>query len=179
MSGPNRSPQWRLFLALWPDEGTRAAIAAWQDAWHWPPAARLVARERLHLTLHFIGNVAAERLPELASGLQVGFEPMLLRFREGQVWPGGIAVLRPDATPEPLLALHARLAEALVAHGLPVEERPFRPHVTLARKAGGAAAPAAAALQWRAQSGYVLARSVPNGGGYEVVARFAGAVSPR
>lgn len=173
MTEPNRSPQWRLFLALWPDESMRDAMAAWQQAWQWPPGATLVPRERLHLTLHFIGNVPAARLPALVSGLRVPFEPVQLRFREGQVWPGGIAVLRPDATPDALAQLHARLAQALVALGLPVEERPFRAHVTLARKAARATPPpASTSLQWRADGGYVLVRSLPGGGGYDVVARF-------
>lgn len=174
MAGPNPSPQWRLFLALWPDESTRDAMVAWQQSWQWPPGAKLVPREELHLTLHFIGNVRAARLPELACGLRVPFQGVQLRFREGKVWPGGIAVLRPDTAPEPLLQLHARLAQALTALDLPVEERPFRAHVTVARKAAGAAPPgASASLLWRAEAQYVLARSLPNGGGYEVVARFS------
>ena len=57
----------RLFLALWPPPAVREAIAGWRGAWWWPPAARLVQDERLHLTLHFIGAVPASRLPAPAS----------------------------------------------------------------------------------------------------------------
>lgn len=174
MSEPNRSPPWRLFLALWPDELTREAIAAYQQAWRWPAGAKLVDRERLHLTLHFIGSVPAARVPELALGLRVPFETVEIRFQEGKIWPGGIAVLQPESTSQPLLRLHARLARALAALRLPVEESPLRVHVTLARKASGAAPPCAgASLHWRADSGYVLVRSLPNGGGYEVLTRFS------
>jgi len=174
MSEPNRSPPWRLFLALWPDEFTREAIAAWQQSWRWPAGAKLVDRERLHLTMQFIGSVPAARVPELASGLRVPFETAEILFEKGKVWPGGIAVLQPQSTPQPLLRLHARLARAVAALGLPVEERPLRAHVTLARKAPGATPPSAgASLRWRADSGYVLVRSLPNGGGYEVLTRFS------
>jgi RNA 2',3'-cyclic 3'-phosphodiesterase len=172
MADASRSPPARLFLALWPDEATRLEIASWQRAWRWPPAAKLVPPERLHLTLHFIGNVPAARRAELASGLLVPCERIDLAFGAGEVWPGGIAVLRPERLPEALAALHARLAEALAALRLPVEERAYRAHVTLARKATGAQPPADAALHWRADSGYVLVQSLANGGGYEVLERF-------
>lgn len=162
----------RLFLALWPDDAVREAIAQWQETWSWPPSSRLVAPTQLHLTLHFIGNVPAPRLPEIVQALQVPSEPTRLEFGDGKVWPGGIAVLRPLATPHPLAALHARLATALTALRLPVEERPFRPHVTLARKAAGAAPPPGPTIRWEAASGYVLVRTVPNGGGYRILERF-------
>jgi 2'-5' RNA ligase len=168
-----RTPQSRLFLALWPDEGTRDAIAAWQSLWQWPHGAKLVGRERLHLTLHFIGNVPATRLAELARGLRVPFEPLELAFGGGQLWPGGIAALRPTGAPPALLALHARLAQALRELDLPVEDRPYRPHVTLARKAAGATMPPGASLRWVADSGYVLVQSLANGGRYEVLERFS------
>lgn len=173
MPDASRPPAPRLFLALWPDAATRDAIAAWQSTWHWPGSAKLVAQERLHLTLHFIGNVAAARLPELAKSLRVPFETVELAFGHGKVWPGGIAVLRPHETPAPLLRLHAQLARELLSLELPVEERSWRPHVTLARKASGAVPPTAEAhVHWRADSGYVLVRSLANGGGYEVLERF-------
>lgn len=162
----------RLFLALWPDDQVREAIAGWQRSWTWPPSSRLVAATQLHLTLHFIGTVPAPRLPELAQGLRVSFDPLELEFGDGRVWPGGIAILRPVATPEPLAGLHGRLAAALTALHLPLEERPFRPHVTLARKAAGAAPPPGPVIRWRADSGYVLVRTLPNGGGYRIVERF-------
>lgn len=167
------SPQSRLFLALWPDEGTRDAIAAWQSLWQWPQGAKLVGRERLHLTLHFIGSVPAARIDDLRRGLRVPFEPVDLAFGAGQLWPGGIAVLRPTQAPAALLALHGRLAQVLQKLQLPVEDRPLRAHVTLARKAAGATAPPDASLRWKADSGYVLVQSLANGGRYDVLERFS------
>ena len=47
----------RLFLALWPDDGTREALAGCRDAWAWDAHAVPERTERLHLTLHFLGAV--------------------------------------------------------------------------------------------------------------------------
>jgi RNA 2',3'-cyclic 3'-phosphodiesterase len=40
----------RLFLALWPDDGTRLALARCRDAWAWDGNAVPEPTERLHLT---------------------------------------------------------------------------------------------------------------------------------
>jgi RNA 2',3'-cyclic 3'-phosphodiesterase len=169
----NRPATVRLFLALWPEPTTRAAIAEWQRSWQWPPEAALVAPERLHLTLHFLGNVPAQQLPQLAAGLQVGFEALALPLERSEVWPHGVAVLRPEHTPTALKRLHAALGDALTGLGLPAEDRPFRAHVTLARRASGAVPPASGpGLCWEARQGFVLVRSLPAGAGYEVLERF-------
>jgi 2'-5' RNA ligase len=163
----------RLFLALWPDEATRAAIAAWQREWVWPAEAALVPAERFHLTLHFIGNLAREKLPRLGSGLKVPFAPFDFELRRGEVWPNSVAVLQPDRAPPEMKRLHDDLAGALRQLELPVDSRPFRPHVTLVRRARGAVPPAEhSGVRWRASQGYVLAQSLPARGGYEVVERF-------
>lgn len=173
-ASPSPSPSVRLFLAVWPDPASRAALADWQRSWRWPPGAALVPSERLHLTLHFLGNVPVARVPQLVAALRLPFVPFELRFARVQLWPGGLAVVRMHSTPDELLALHARLAGALRALDLEVDTRPYRAHVTLARKAAGAA-PAQPAPEhtWHASQGYALVRSLPNGAGYEVLERFS------
>ena len=164
----------RLFLALWPDDGRRDAIAACQQAWSWPPAAALVSAERFHITLHFIGSVARDRLPQVVSGLCVGFEPFEFNLDGAQVWPNTVAVLQPQRIPHEMTELQGKLAAALRELDLPVESRPFRPHVTLARRARGAVPPAQdVGVHWRANAGYVLVESLPGGAGYEILQRLA------
>ena len=82
-------------------------------------------------------------------------------------------MLRPLAHPDGLLALQQRLGAALRALGLPTETRPYRPHVTLARKAAGAALRCEPApLRWRVRS-HALVESRPGGrGGYIVLRRY-------
>ena len=139
----------RLFLALWPPAPVRQRLQAWQAQWRWPSRAAVVPGDRLHLTLHFLGAVPRERLDALRAALAVSFTPFELRLGAASLWPRGLAALAPLEIPPPLLALHARLADALRAVELPVEARAFRPHVSLARKAAGALAPARPlALRW-------------------------------
>ena len=126
----------RMFIALWPDAGVREQLREWRDGCAWPKSAAPVRTGQLHVTLHFLGNIPRVRVPELVQGLGVRFQPFELGFGHPEVWHGGIAVLAPDVVPEPLLALHGALGEALERLGLPLEARPYRPHVTLARRAG-------------------------------------------
>jgi RNA 2',3'-cyclic 3'-phosphodiesterase len=164
----------RLFTALWPDTATTAAIAAWQAAWQWPAPASRTGPDRLHLTLHYFGNVASGRIAELVDGLEVPVDAFTLAFGTGEVWPKGVAVLLPREQPAALTQLHARIGDAAHRLHLPVEERPYRPHVTLARRARGASPPSAGAnLRWQVAGGYALVRSLPGGAGYEILHRFS------
>lgn len=166
----------RLFIALWPDEGVRLQLADWQRAVSWPRGSRLAAPAGLHMTVHFIGAVPRSRLPELSRGLAVPPVPAFeLSLDEFAVWHHGIAVLQPSTPmPEPLSELHARLADALRSLELPVEPRPFRPHVTFARHGQGAVLAGTPPLpvRWACDGGYVLAESA---GAYHVLQRFASA----
>lgn len=162
----------RLFLALWPDAALRARLAARRDAWRWPRGAAPVRDDKLHLTLHFLGSVPSARLPGLLDGFAVAFTPFALEIGPAVAWPHGIAVLEPCAAPPELPALHARLAEALAGLGLQPEARAFRPHVTMARRAGGAGLPAdAAPIRWEVR-GYALVESRPGDGGYTVLREY-------
>jgi 2'-5' RNA ligase len=150
-----------------------AQIVQHAAAWHWPAAARRTAAERLHVTLHFLGNVPAERLPQLRAGLSVEWAGCELLLDQAEVWPGGIAVLEASQLPPELAQLHARLGARLVKLQVPVEPRRYRPHVTLARKAFGARPPAQwTPLVWTAPPGYLLVQSLPGGRGYEPVQAF-------
>jgi len=177
MSAPLPSPAikpLRLFIALWPDADTRDALVDYQRAWAWPPRAALVKPEQLHLTLHFLGDVPAHRLPELASELRVGFEPIALKLVHGEVWPQGVAVLRPQRSPPGLGQLHTALSGVLSALGLPLDAKLFRAHVTLARRAHGGVPPTnSPGVGWSVREGYVLVRSLPDGAGYQILQRFA------
>ena len=160
----------RLFLALWPDEELRATLARCRDAWIWPRGAGPVADGKLHLTLHFLGAVPAARIPDLVEAFHVPFRPFELALGHPCLWHQAIAVLEPLAIPSELLELHATLAERVVALGLPLEERSYKPHVTLARRAHGAIIPPPGpAVPWRV-GGYTLVESKLNtDGSYHVL----------
>ncbi len=135
----------------------------------------MIAGERLHLTLHFLGSLPRQRLPELSNGLRVAFEPFELVLDRAEIWPNGLVVLRAGSPAAALQALHGRLGDALRALGLIPEKRRFRPHVTLARRAAGSIPPIASAeLRWQVAS-YTLVESLAGGaGGYLVQQRYDG-----
>jgi RNA 2',3'-cyclic 3'-phosphodiesterase len=161
----------RLFLALWPAPAARAALAGEQARWGWPAGARRVAAGSLHLTLHYLGAVAPERVESIGRGLRVPCRRFTLRLDERACWPNRCAVLGPRSMPPALSALHEALARALHALALPVQARAFQPHVTLARDAGAASPPIdAPAVVWRV-AGYALVRSEQ--GRYTPIARYA------
>lgn len=166
-------PPERLFLALWPDAGMRERLQQHAGAWHWPEAARRTRAERLHVTLHFLGAVPAARAAALRGTPAVRWPGCELLLDRATVWPGGIAVLEATQVPPALQELQAALRSLLEKLEIPVEERRYRPHVTLARKAFGARPPAGVRpLAWQAGPAYVLVRTLGGGRGYEVVQAF-------
>jgi 2'-5' RNA ligase len=141
----------RLFLAFWPDADALEAIAARQSAFDWPPRARPTSPEKLHVTLHFLGDVAASRLAGLAAVAALPFEGFEVEFGLPALWSHGVAVLEPATDAAALAGFRRRLGEVLQAGGFPVDERPYRPHVTLARHAEGVALPTSLGppVRWR------------------------------
>ncbi len=176
---PAGAAQARLFLALWPDAAVRAELAAWRDGWRWPRGAAPVSSARLHLTLHFIGAVERGRIDGLRTALEAlpapsePWSPFELRFGAAKLWPHGIAVLEPLEVPDALVRLQRALGATLTAAGLAPEERLYKPHVTMARRAAAAVAPASGPpVRWPV-TGYALMESTPgDSGGYTVLQHY-------
>lgn len=129
----------RLFFALWPDEGVRAAAERALEA-EPPERGRRVPRENWHITVAFLGDCSAEQracYEAAASAVDApAFELSLDRMgyfpRPQVLWCGASEV--PDALARLVEGLNAGLAEC----GYQPDRRPFRPHMTLVRKARGA-----------------------------------------
>jgi len=168
MSGPTR----RLFIGLMPDAEVRDALTAHQQHWYWGAGAPTRA-DRLHLTLHFLGEIDATRewaLRNVLAGEDVA--PFDLVLRTPECWSGGVAVLRPDDHPA-LNDLHARLAGRLLQAGIASHRADFTPHVTLARGATNAAPPEATAPVHWTVSDFALVWSRPGPPArYEVLDRY-------
>jgi 2'-5' RNA ligase len=162
----------RLFFALWPDEDTRAAIAALaREKIH--KQARRVAAENLHITLAFPGNVTAgvQACLEAAAGRLSGTPFELAIDRLGH-WQGPrIIWAAPAQTPPGLWSLAAALREVLATCGLEPEKRPYQAHITLARKASKAlTVTRIAPIPWSIRQ-FCLVQSVsePAGVSYRVI----------
>jgi len=149
----------RIFIALWPDRSTAAAVDRTIAPWAWPPGCKRYAPGDLHVTLHFIGGVSGEKIDEIRNALRVPFDPFTLTLDTPQRWPGGLAILCPSLIPGALIGLHQRLGQPLREHRLPVSERPLAPHVTLARRCHHIEMPAVCApIDWLVQD-YALVLS--------------------
>lgn len=102
------------------------------------PGGRWVAGDQLHLTLRFIGDVEAQQQRDIDAALRhVREEPFSLTLRQVGHFgrPGRVLWVGMDPSPR-LLALQREVEAALVRAGVPPEERPFSPHITLARLKG-------------------------------------------
>ena len=66
----------RLFIALWPPDEVRAAIARWQAAWQWPEKAALVKTDRLQFSSRAcVGDAERSKLiSEAGAGCRVWTE---------------------------------------------------------------------------------------------------------
>jgi 2'-5' RNA ligase len=102
-----------------------------------PRGVRPVRPGQMHLTLHFLGDVADEARAVLPAALaRVTFEPFTIAIRGTGMFPprGRPTVLWAGVTDSvPLAALHGGIGVALESCGLAIERRPYVPHVTLAR----------------------------------------------
>ncbi len=124
----------RLFIAIELPDDLKIALARQRvDI----PGARWVPVAQIHLSLAFLGEVdeaAMEHLiVQLSSIWAPGFE---LRFCGTGCFPSRHRprVLWIGMEPEPLLKdLASRVRAVVLACGIPQDERPFYPHVTLAR----------------------------------------------
>lgn len=126
----------RIFLALWPDETVRSRLAAVLDSLKTTVAGKWVKRDNLHMTLAFLGDVDEERLPEIgriAAG--TAGSGLTLVLDRAEFWPrNGIVCLAASQTPPVLKDLAEGLAHRLGEAGFAIETRPYRAHLTLARK---------------------------------------------
>lgn len=124
----------RLFIAIeLPDEikrhlgGMRTGI----------PGSRWVPLEQIHLTLAFLGEVDDATLDLLTGALATIKTPAFnLCFSGTGCFPGRRRprVLWVGLEPEPLLnSLASLVREAVLACNIPQADRPFSPHITLAR----------------------------------------------
>ncbi len=127
----------RIFFALWPDDRQRDRL---RD--HISPLAKLVEgqavyRGNWHVTTAFIGAFPEARLPELqARATQIPVEPFRLRFDRVEFWPRPkVASLVAAIVPPELQRLVDAQSSLLADFGVTLEDRTYRPHITVVRRA--------------------------------------------
>jgi 2'-5' RNA ligase len=133
----------RLFFAVELPAEARAALGrlASGDEYRW------VAPSQLHVTLAFLGEQPAEalsRLEQIGVAAATSSHAATLSLGEpGSFGPRGaprVLWIGLAGDVPALLTLQSHLAEGLRAAGFAIEDRPFRPHITLARRRDSARA---------------------------------------
>lgn len=138
---PTVGEQLRVFLAVRVSAGVVAHALDFQRRLSEPlRGARWTHPDDLHVTLKFLGSTGADKIALLAQHTAVlcraraSFEVAFFGIdfftprRKPQILWGQVAAGRDDIT-----HFVARLDEVLAAAGFPREQRPFQPHLTLAR----------------------------------------------
>jgi len=185
----------RLFFALWPNEAQRDALAQAVAESVRACGGRAVPTHNLHVTLAFLGSVPEGRVAELdriasrvAAALadiaswSVSFarlehwaRPQILvalgsEERDGVHFGAGARAAQPASPP----ALALRLKDETAAAGFSPDLKPFRAHVTVARKVAHAvAAHPTRAVPWHFDA-FALVESRPHAAGplYSVVETY-------
>lgn len=128
----------RLFIGMpLSDEATRALsqltmrLRSRDDGWRWS------APESWHITLQFLGNTSQEQCACIVALLRELHLPSVSIIPEsfGFFARAGIFYLEVRST-EPIIALQQSVTAATAPCGFIAENRPYQPHVTLARIKG-------------------------------------------
>jgi 2'-5' RNA ligase len=174
------APGRRLFFALWPEATQRAALIEAIGATVRYAGGHPVCASNLHVTLAFLGSVPEPRLAELsevgrcaAATFPGSALPLGICLRGFEYWakPQVLAVLSSTSHAGQLARA---LTTATVAAGFSPDLKPFRAHVTVARKV--VRAPRASEMpevRWSFDSFALLeSRTLPEGPVYSVVGAY-------
>lgn len=154
----------RLFFAIWPDKETCMQLGRLTGRLASVCEGRKTKAENIHLTLVFVGEVDASQMAALYkaadeikdSGLRA-FDLIIERIC---VWKRkNIVYAEINEIPPPLIDLVEALQSRLSLAGFSLEERPYKPHITLMRNASCKTLPELVeSMVWRARE-WVLVKS--------------------
>lgn len=162
----------RVFFAIWPDDAARKQLAGLAEQLREAMlcSGRKTKAENIHLTLVFVGEVDASKLEALCrvadeikdSGARA-FDFALEKIRH---WKRNrIVYAAAGRVPQELTDLVSALADALSAAGFSLEQRTYKPHVTLMRDALCQSLPELAEpITWRVRE-WMLVKSEQTDGG--------------
>lgn len=157
----------RLFFALWPDHRQRDRLRDVITPVAKTVEGRMVDRRNWHVTLAFIGMFPAHRVPYLLQhAADIHVEPFRLNFDRLEFWPRPkVASLVAATVPPQLKALVDSLNGVLSDLEVSVEDRTYRPHITVVRNARTFETQRLAQRATTEWSGFELVESVSAPGG--------------
>lgn len=130
----------RAFIALELPEGFADEVAGLSRQLQAVVEGRFVVRELQHITMAFLGEIGEAQAVDAIAALEAacdGAAPVPLhceglgkfgRPQDATLWLG----LAADPA---LVDLAGHVRKELAARGLPFDDKPFKPHITLARRA--------------------------------------------
>ena len=145
-------PAVRLFFAVLPDLTTRESLSAAAAALPLKSNARRVPPSNLHMTLAFVGTVAAAELPILRElGAAQRAAGCVVHIDACEYWPQAEVIVSVARTaPAALERLSQQLHRDLAIHRWAADAKRWRPHITMARNVSQAPVlPAMAPFDWR------------------------------
>jgi 2'-5' RNA ligase len=169
-------PTARLFFALWPDEAVREALVRETRKAVRASGGRPVPPENLHATLVFLGSVPIHKIDALrAIAARISSEAFALEVDRLEHWAKPqVLCASATNTPAPAADLARTLRDDLLDAGFAPDVKPFRAHVTLARKVGRVARLLSMRpVAWRcADFALVESRTEPSGSLYSRIASW-------
>lgn len=169
----------RLFFAFWPDDALRRDLSARVPGWLAGVAGRPQRPDQWHLTVVFLGSVERARQPalhEAGAALEGCLErPEAIRLDRLEHWrKPQVLCLAAQVLPPGVPRLVETLQAQLARRGFETERRPFRAHLTLARKVREAVpARPVDPLDWPVATLSLVRSTVgPAGSRYEPLARW-------
>nr|MQY55587.1 RNA 2',3'-cyclic phosphodiesterase [Dehalococcoidia bacterium] len=132
----------RAFIAIELPDPVKDSLSSLEDrlrpAEH--PYVKWVDPQGIHLTLKFLGNIAADQVPRIIEAITLasqGTSPLKLQIGGLGAFPNlqrpRVIWVAVTGEVDPLIALQRGIDQALVPLGFAIEKRPFSPHLTLGR----------------------------------------------
>ncbi|MCX5395696.1 RNA 2',3'-cyclic phosphodiesterase [Streptomyces sp. NBC_00102] len=141
MNEDSRPATVRVFIALAPPDHAKEELEhALRPAYGTHPRMRWNRVEDWHITLAFLGELRVETVPALRpllADLAATHRPPRLALRGSGNFDDRVLWSGIDGELDELHALAADVRAAVRNHGVDFAERPFRPHLTLARARRG------------------------------------------
>lgn len=133
---------WRIFIAIPIPQSVKKSLFAWAEMHkERMEFSKWVHPEDYHITVQFLGDTPSSRIPEIRANL----EQAMANRKALTLTAGPCGIFGRPLSPRVLWAsvsgdlkelhiLQSRVIEANRAAGILPEERPYHPHITLARK---------------------------------------------
>ena len=134
---PGEDSSRRLFLACWPDQTLQELLDDLARRLHKKNGGRKTTRENIHLTLVFLGQVHQHQEQQLRQELRtLDVKQFDLELDQtGEFTHCRINWVGPRVIPRELSDLHKALKHISHGIGIDIEDRPYKPHVSLLRNA--------------------------------------------